>query len=247
MPTERPQRLVVALTGATGVVLGVRLLEELRHHDSVETHLVMSRWARATLKTESELTAREVQSLADVSYSPDDQGAAISSGSFRADGMVVMPCSMKTLASIRTGYADGLITRAADVTLKERRKLVLVPRETPLGEIHLDHLLALSRMGAVVLPPMLTFYNRPSSVDDMIDHLVSRVLDQFGISSHRARRWEGMPDRAAEPAPGGAPDPAPDPAVARPASPAPGSVPNPAVTVPVRRALAATTPGGATS
>ncbi|MGW1276088.1 non-oxidative hydroxyarylic acid decarboxylases subunit B [Streptomyces tsukubensis] len=207
MPTERhrsrtpapdagaagPRRLVVALTGATGVVLGIRLLEELRQHDGVETHLVMSRWARATLKTESDLTARDVAALADVAYSPEDQGAAISSGSFRTDGMVVMPCSMKTLASIRTGYADGLITRAADVTLKERRRLVLVPRETPLGEIHLDHLLTLSRMGVVVMPPVLTFYNRPSSVDDMVDHLVARVLDQFGIASHRARRWQGMP------------------------------------------------------
>ncbi|MEW1547300.1 UbiX family flavin prenyltransferase [Streptomyces tsukubensis] len=207
MPTERnrsrtpapdagaagPRRLVVALTGATGVVLGIRLLEELRQHDGVETHLVMSRWARATLKTESDLTARDVAALADVAYSPEDQGAAISSGSFRTDGMVVMPCSMKTLASIRTGYADGLITRAADVTLKERRRLVLVPRDTPLGEIHLDHLLTLSRMGVVVMPPVLTFYNRPSSVDDMVDHLVARVLDQFGIASHRARRWQGMP------------------------------------------------------
>ncbi|QDY77053.1 UbiX family flavin prenyltransferase [Streptomyces qinzhouensis] len=193
MPTERPRRLIVALTGATGVVLGIRLLEELRQHDGVETHLVMSRWARATLKTESELTAREVAALADVVHSPEDQGAAISSGSFPVDGMVVMPCSMKTLASIRTGYADGLITRAADVTLKERRRLVLVPRETPLSEIHLDHLLTLSRMGVVVLPPVLTFYNHPTSVDDMVDHLVTRVLDQFGIASHRARRWQGMP------------------------------------------------------
>ncbi|MFJ5531770.1 non-oxidative hydroxyarylic acid decarboxylases subunit B [Streptomyces sp. NPDC093261] len=189
-------RLVVAVTGATGVMLGVRLLEELRLHEEVETHLVMSRWARATLKAESDLTARQVSALADVSYAPDDQGAAIASGSFPVDGMVVIPCSMKTLAAIRTGYADGLVARAADVTLKERRKLVLVPRETPLGDIHLDNLLALSRMGAVVLPPMLTFYNHPSTVDDMVDHIVARVLDQFGIASHRARRWRGLPDAA---------------------------------------------------
>ncbi|MDT0467439.1 UbiX family flavin prenyltransferase [Streptomyces gibsoniae] len=187
-------RLVVAITGATGVILGVRLLEELRLHEGVETHLVMSRWARATLKAESDLTARQVAALADVSYAPDDQGAAIASGSFPVDGMIVMPCSMKTLAAIRTGYADGLVARAADVTLKERRKLVLVPRETPLGDNHLDHLLALSRRGAVVLPPMLTFYNHPSTVDDMVDHIVARVLDQFGIASHRARRWQGLPD-----------------------------------------------------
>ncbi|MET8954121.1 UbiX family flavin prenyltransferase [Streptomyces sp. NPDC004393] len=187
-------RLVVAITGATGVILGVRLLEELRLHEGVETHLVMSRWARATLKAESDLTARQVAALADVSYAPDDQGAAIASGSFPVDGMIVMPCSMKTLAAIRTGYADGLVARAADVTLKERRKLVLVPRETPLGDNHLDHLLTLSRRGAVVLPPMLTFYNHPSTVDDMVDHIVARVLDQFGIASHRARRWQGLSD-----------------------------------------------------
>ncbi|MFF4957581.1 UbiX family flavin prenyltransferase [Streptomyces sp. NPDC001222] len=187
-------RLVVAITGATGVILGVRLLEELRLHERVETHLVMSRWARATLKAEGDLTARQVVALADVSYAPDDQGAAIASGSFPVDGMIVMPCSMKTLAAIRTGYADGLVARAADVTLKERRKLVLVPRETPLGDNHLDHLLTLSRRGAVVLPPMLTFYNHPSTVDDMVDHIVARVLDQFGVASHRARRWQGLPE-----------------------------------------------------
>ncbi|WP_436775342.1 UbiX family flavin prenyltransferase [Yinghuangia sp. YIM S09857] len=187
-------RLVVAITGATGAVLGVRLLQELRLHDGVETHAVISRWARSTLTVETGLTTAEAGALADVAYSPDDQAAAISSGSFPVDGMVIMPCSMKTLAGIRTGYADGLVGRAADVTLKERRKLVLVPRETPFNDIHLDNMLALSRMGAVILPPMLTFYNRPSGVDDMVDHIVSRVLDQFGIPAHRARRWQGLPD-----------------------------------------------------
>ncbi|MGW0664050.1 UbiX family flavin prenyltransferase [Streptodolium elevatio] len=187
-------RLVVAITGATGAVLGVRLLQELRLHEDVETHLVISRWARSTLTVESGLSTAEVAALADAAYSPDDQGAAISSGSFPVDGMVVMPCSMKTLAAVRIGYADGLVARAADVTLKERRKLVLVPRETPLNDIHLDNMLTLSRMGAVILPPVLTFYNRPSGVDDMVDHIVSRVLDQFGIAAHRARRWQGLPD-----------------------------------------------------
>lgn len=193
-------RLVVAVTGATGAVLGVRLLQELRLHDGVETHLVVSRWARTTLTAETGLSVAEVSALADVAYSPDDQGAAISSGSFPVDGMIVMPCSMKTLAAVRIGYADGLVARAVDVTLKERRKLVLVPRETPLNDIHLDNLLTLSRMGAVILPPMLTFYNGPSTVDDMVDHIVARVLDQFGIESHRARRWQGLP--AANSAPG---------------------------------------------
>lgn len=187
-------RLVVAVTGATGAVLAVRLLEELRWHDDVETHVVVSRWARSTLHLETGLTVGEVNALADVSHSPDDQGAAIASGSYPADGMVVVPCGMKTLAGIRTGYADGLVARAADVTLKERRKLVLVPREMPFGDIHLDNLLALSRMGAVILPPMLTFYNQPSTVENMVDHVVTRVLDQFGLRSHRARRWQGLPD-----------------------------------------------------
>ncbi|MEZ0050274.1 4-hydroxy-3-polyprenylbenzoate decarboxylase [Mycobacterium sp. MAA66] len=185
-------RLVVGITGATGAVFGVRLLRELRIHDEVETHLVLSRWARATIEVETGLSARQVAELADVSYAPDDQGAAISSGSFRTDGAVIIPCSMKTLAGIRTGYADGLVARMADVTLKERRKLVLVPRETPLSEIHLDNMLALSRMGAVIVPPMPAFYTHPKSVEDIVDHVVARVLDQFGIDMDGAKRWSGM-------------------------------------------------------
>ncbi|MEV5492926.1 non-oxidative hydroxyarylic acid decarboxylases subunit B [Streptomyces bobili] len=199
----RKTRLVVAVTGATGAALGVRLLEELRLHDTVEVHLVVSRWARSTLKVETGLTAQDVAALAEVSYSPDDQAAAISSGSFPAHGMIVIPCSMKTLAAIRTGYADGLVARAADVTLKERRKLVLVPRETPLSDIHLENLLSVSRMGAVILPPMLTFYNRPSTIEDMVDHIVARVLDQFGMTSHHARRWQGLPNTNLSAAPAG--------------------------------------------
>ncbi|MGW2369459.1 non-oxidative hydroxyarylic acid decarboxylases subunit B [Streptomyces sp. NPDC001667] len=185
-------RLIVGMTGATGAVLGVRLLTELRRHDDVETHLVLSRWARATVELETGLSAREVAALADVSYAPGDQGATISSGSFRTDGMVIVPCSMKTLAGIRAGYADGLVARAADVTLKERRRLVLVPRETPLSEIHLENMLALARMGAAVVPPMPAFYNHPATVDDIVDHIVARILDQFGIESTAARRWEGL-------------------------------------------------------
>jgi flavin prenyltransferase len=185
-------RLVVGMTGATGAALGVRLLRELRRHPEVETHLVLSRWARATIELETDLAAREVAALADVSYSPDDQGAAISSGSFRADGMVIIPCSMKTLAGIRAGLADGLVIRAADVTLKERRRLVLVPRETPLSEIHLENMLALARMGVAIVPPMPAFYNHPASVCDIVDHVVARVLDQVGIDMAGASRWAGM-------------------------------------------------------
>jgi flavin prenyltransferase len=186
-------RLIVGMTGATGAPLGVRLLEVLRDLDHVETHLVLSRWARTTVELETAYTAREVAKLADVVYAAGDQAAAISSGSFLTAGMVIVPCSMKTLAGIRTGYADGLIPRAADVCLKERRRLVLVPRETPLNDVHLENMLALSRMGATVFPPVPAFYNQPASLADMIDHLVVRILDQFGISAPAARRWTGLP------------------------------------------------------
>lgn len=188
-------RLIVGMTGATGAPLGVRLLEVLRDLEDVETHLVMSRWARTTVELETPFTAREVAKLADVTYTAGDQAAAISSGSFLTAGMVIVPCSMKTLAGIRTGYADGLVARAADVCLKERRRLVIVPRETPLSDVHLENMLALSRMGATILPPVPAFYNHPASLADMIDHLVVRILDQFGISTTLARRWDGLPAR----------------------------------------------------
>lgn len=185
-------RLMIGMTGATGATLGVRLLQVLSDLDFVETHLVLSKWARATIKLETDWTAREVMDLADVTYAPNDQGAAISSGSFRMDGAVIIPCSMKSLSAIRYGYAEDLIPRAADVALKERRKLVIVPRETPLSSIHLANMLELSRMGAVILPPMPAFYTRPDSVADIVDHLVARVLDQFDIAMPGARRWNGM-------------------------------------------------------
>jgi 4-hydroxy-3-polyprenylbenzoate decarboxylase len=184
-------RLVVGMTGATGAIIGVRLLSALRELD-VETHLVVSRWARATIAEETPYTVREVTDLASVSYSPDDQGAAISSGSFRTDGMVIVPCSMKTVAGIRSGYADNLISRAADVTLKERRRLVLLAREMPLSTIHLENLLALSQMGATVLPPSPAFYNHPSTIVDIVEHIVGRTLDQFGLDLPTVRRWAGI-------------------------------------------------------
>lgn len=170
-------RLVVGMTGATGAPLGMRLLEALHELDEVETHLVMSRWARTTLELETPYTAREIAKLAEVVHGTGDQTAPIASGSFRTDGMIVIPCSMKTLAGIRTGYADGLIGRAVDVVLKEGRKLVLVPRESPLSEVHLSNMLDLARMGAVIVPPMPAFYNHPHNLDDMVDHIVARVLD----------------------------------------------------------------------
>lgn len=185
-------KLVVGMSGATGAVIGIRLLQALRTL-GVETHLVLSQWARATIEMETDYTVGDVRALADYLYGPKDQAAAISSGSFRTDGMVVAPCSMKTVAAIRMGYGEGLIARAADVTIKERRRLVLVPRETPLSEIHLDNLLSLSRVGAAIVPPMPAFYHRPTSVDELVDDSVARVLDQFDLELPGTRRWTGSP------------------------------------------------------
>lgn len=184
-------RLIVGMTGATGAILGIRLLQELQQQPDVETHLVISRWARATIELETGWSAKQVAGLADVVHGPEDQAASISSGSFRTDGMVILPCSAKTLAAIRAGYGSDLISRAADVVLKERRRLVLGVRETPLSTIHLENMLAMSQMGATILPPVPAFYNQPSSVDDLVDHLVARVMDQFGLDSGRAVRWHG--------------------------------------------------------
>jgi 4-hydroxy-3-polyprenylbenzoate decarboxylase len=191
------RRIIVGITGATGAVLGVSVLRELRERSDVETHLVVSRWARSTIRMEMGLSMRDVTGLADVVYGFDEQAAAISSGSFLVDGMVIVPCSMKTLAAIRSGYGDGLIARAADVTLKERRRLVLVPRETPLSEIHLDNMLALARMGVRIVPPMPAFYNHPASLSDIVTHVVTRILDQFDIESVAAKRWNGPSQQTA--------------------------------------------------
>lgn len=182
-------RIVVGISGATGSILGVRLLEELKAL-SVETHVVVSRWGRATLQLETGLSVSDIDKLADRVHSAGDMAAPIASGSFRTDGMVIVPCSMRSLAAIRSGLGDGLIARAADVTLKERRRLVLVARETPLSEVHLDNMMALTRMGAVILPPVPAFYNHPKTVDDIVTHIVARVLDQFGLDLPQARRWE---------------------------------------------------------
>lgn len=185
------QKLIVAMTGATGSIFCVRLLELLQGSD-VETHLVMSKWAKRTLLYETEYGFEQVQDLAAEVYPLHDQGATISSGSFLTSGMVIIPCSMRTLSAIAQGAGDNLIHRAADVILKERRKLVLVARESPLNEIHLENMLKLSRMGARVMPPMPAFYNHPQSLDDMVNHVVGRVLDQFEIHLDVVKRWGGM-------------------------------------------------------
>jgi len=190
MNEAKPTRLIVGITGATGTIFGVRLLQML-HGSGVETHMVLSKWAARTLVHETDYTIEQVQNLATHNYPLGDQGAAISSGSFVTLGMVIVPCSMRTLAAIANGLADNLIHRAADVILKERRKLVLVVRESPLHDIHLENMLKLSRMGVVILPPVPAFYNHPQNLDDMINHVTMRVLDQFDIHLDVMNRWDG--------------------------------------------------------
>ena len=184
-------RLIVGITGATGVIYGVRLLERLRDA-GVETHLVISRWGARTLTHETPYSREQVEALAHTTYATGDMGAAISSGSFQTAGMIIAPCSAKTLSAIAHGYGDSLIHRAADVVLKERRKLLLAVREAPLSDIHLENMLKLSRMGAVILPPMPAFYNNPRSLADIVEHTVARMLDQYGIEvPGGATRWTG--------------------------------------------------------
>jgi 4-hydroxy-3-polyprenylbenzoate decarboxylase len=185
------RRLVVGLTGASGAIYGVRLLQRLRELD-VETHLIASRWARVTIEQETDFSFAEVKALASVVYSDKDQAAAVSSGSFRTCGMVVAPCSVKTLAGIATGYADNLVCRAADVVLKERRPLVLVVREAPLNTIHLRNMTTLSELGATIFPPTPAFYHRPTSLDDVVDYTVLRVLDQLDLGGDSPWRWRGL-------------------------------------------------------
>jgi flavin prenyltransferase len=187
----QPPRLIVGITGATGTIFGVRVLQML-HGSGVETHLVVSKWAARTLTHETQFALKDVQNLATHSYGISDQGAAISSGSFVTLGMVIAPCSMRTVAAIAHGLGDNLVHRAADVVLKERRKLVLVVRESPFNEIHLENMLKLARMGVVILPPVPAFYNNPQNLDDMINHITMRVIDQFDIHLDVMNRWDGV-------------------------------------------------------
>lgn len=187
----KSNRLIVGITGATGVIYGVRLLEMLRNTD-VETHLILSKWAGRTLLHETDYTPEDVHKLASRSYPANDLGAAVSSGSFLTRGMVVVPCSMRTLSAIAQGQGDNLIHRAADVILKERRKLVLVVREAPFNDIHLENMLKLSRMGVVICPPVPAFYHRPRTIDEIVDYTVLRILDQFEIHLESPRRWAGV-------------------------------------------------------
>lgn len=190
------KRLIVGITGATGAIFGLRVLEALKAAQ-VETHLVLSKWGLQTVEHETGLTMADLQERAAVVHGTGNMAATISSGSFKTLGMIVAPCSMRTVAAIAHGNGENLVHRAADVILKERRRLVLVPRETPLSEIHLENLLKLARMGVCILPPMPAFYNKPASLDDVVDHIVARVLDQFDIDAAFAKRWDGQMSHAA--------------------------------------------------
>ena len=192
----RPRRLIVGITGATGALYALRLLQMLRDVPDVETHLVISASGVLNVKHELDLGRRELQALADHSYGIRDVGATLASGGFATDGMIIAPCSMRTLAAIAHGLSDNLVTRAADVVLKERRRLVLLARETPLNLAHLRNMTAVTEMGGIVFPPLPAFYHRPRGIGDLIDHTCARVLDLFGIEHQLAPRWAGL--RAAE-------------------------------------------------
>jgi len=191
------KRLVIAMTGASGAVYGVRLLEQLRKSGGVETHLMISDAAALNLHHELDIKRKDVEALGDVVHSVRDIGACVASGSFHTDGMVIAPCSMKTLASVAHGMCDNLITRAADVMLKERRRLILMVRETPFNLAHLRNMTAVTEMGGIIFPPLPALYQRPQTVSEMVDHTVGRVLDLFSIEQTIAPEWTGLkPDRS---------------------------------------------------
>nr|WP_267869532.1 UbiX family flavin prenyltransferase [Massilia agrisoli] len=192
--------MVVAITGASGAIYGVRLLEQLRASGACESHLVMSSSGALTASQELDMKRSDIEALADVVHNVKDIGATVASGSFQSIGMVVAPCSMKTLASIAHGLADNLVSRAADVMLKERRRLVLMARETPLNLAHLRNMTSVTEMGGIILPPVPAFYTRPESVDDIVNHTVGRVLDLFGVEhAGLVKRWEGITKRPGDP------------------------------------------------
>ena len=192
------QRLIVGITGATGAIYGVEILRILKKNPAWESHLVLSDAGALNVWHELKLKRREVERLAGIAYHPKDIGAAIASGSFLTAGMVIAPCSMKTLAAVAHAHADDLLSRAADVVLKERRRLVVLPRETPLNLAHLRNMAAVTEMGGIVFPPVPAFYALPRSIEDLVAHTVARVLDLFGIHSPRLKRWQGMKGTPAE-------------------------------------------------
>lgn len=186
------ERLIIGVSGASGMPLAIEILKQLKKLENIETHLICSRAAEITLKEESNITLEELYQLADVVYDNQNIGAACASGSFRAKGMIVVPCSMKTVAGIASGYSDSLLLRAADVMIKERRKLVLAVRECPLSPIHLKNMYELSMMGVMIVPIVLSFYNQPQGLEDCVCHIAGKILDQFGIEGTNFKRWEGL-------------------------------------------------------
>ena len=190
--TERKKRIVVGISGASGAVIGVRLLAALRRLGTHETHLIVSSSGAVTAAQELGFTRGDLEAVADVVHNVRDIGAAVASGSFLTEGMVIAPCSMKTLAGVANGFADNLLTRAADVMLKERRRLVLVARETPLNLAHLRNMTAVTEMGGIIFPPLPAFYNQPATIDEMVDHTVARVLDLFALGPALSPAWAGL-------------------------------------------------------
>jgi 4-hydroxy-3-polyprenylbenzoate decarboxylase len=190
-PTAK-RRLIIAITGATGAIYGVRLLQVLRNTPDIETHLLISEASVQTLYQELNMSRKDVETLAHVVHNVREIGASIASGSFQSDGMIIAPCSMKTLASIAHGFSENLISRAADVVLKERRRLVLMVRETPFNLAHLRNMTAVTEMGGIIFPPLPSFYHHPKSIEEMVDHTISRVLDLFTIPHNMAPRWSGL-------------------------------------------------------
>ena len=186
------KRLIVGITGATGAVYGVKILETIREIPELESHVVLSEAGALNLWHELRMRRRELEKLADAAYHPNDIAAAIASGSFLTEGMVIAPCSMKTLAAVAHAHADDLLSRAADVVLKERRRLVLLTRETPLNLAHLRNMTAVSEMGGIIFPPVPAFYALPKSIDELVAHTVARVLDLFGVHSPKLARWQGL-------------------------------------------------------
>lgn len=187
----RRKRIIVAFTRATGSILGIKTLIALRRLN-IETHLIISKWAESTLKHETDYTVANLRALADHVHNNHDMSAPIASGSYRVDGMIVVPCSMKTLAAVNAGLCDTIIARAADVVIKERRKLVLVARECPLSGIHLQNMLSLTKNGVIIFPPVPAFYQRPATIEDLVDHTVGRILDLFDLDTQDFDRWKGF-------------------------------------------------------
>ncbi|OJG46229.1 3-octaprenyl-4-hydroxybenzoate carboxy-lyase UbiX [Enterococcus hermanniensis] len=183
------KRIVIGISGASGTVYAIDLLKKLKTIPEVETHVIVSQWAKENLKLETDLTMKDLSELIDVEYSNKDLGAAVASGSFLTEGMIIVPASMKTVAGISIGFGESLISRAADVTMKEQRKLVIVPRETPLNAIHLENLTKLARLGVQIIPPIPAFYNHPETIDDLLHHQTMKLLDALGIENE-GRRWK---------------------------------------------------------